>query len=114
MKLLNNKAHGVLDYVTVIAFASLPSFIGLRGVPAYLSYALAAVHLLMTVMTRFELGIFKKIPVKFHKFVELAVGPLLLVLPWIFGFSEDALARVTFIAMGLVIIVVGQSSRYTD
>jgi hypothetical protein len=112
MKFLDNKAHGALDYITVVSFALIPSIFGLTGIPACLSYALAAIHLLMTALTDFDLGIVKKIPVKFHKLVEMAVGPILIVAPWLLGFSEDAKARVIFIVAGLVILLVGQVSRY--
>jgi hypothetical protein len=112
MKFIDNKLHGVLDYVTVIAFALIPTVFGLTGIPAYLSYVLAVVHFLMTVFTRFEFGIVKALPLKFHKLVETAVGPILVVIPWILGFSDDVTARFVYIAMGVVIILVGVFSKY--
>jgi hypothetical protein len=112
MKFINNKMHGVLDFVTVIAFALIPTIFGLAGIPAYLSYALAVIHLLMTLITNFEFGVLKAIPLKFHKFVEMAVGPVLIVIPWILGFSNDMKSRWVFIALGIVIILVGQFSEY--
>jgi hypothetical protein len=114
MKIINNKAHGVLDYVTVIAFALIPTVFGLAGVPAYLSYALAVVHFLMTIMTNFEFGLVKAIPLKLHKWVEMAVGPVLLVISWVLGFSDDIKARSIFMAAGVVIILVGQLSEYKN
>jgi hypothetical protein len=112
MKLINNKVHGVLDYVTVVAFASIPSIFGLTGVPAYLSYTLAVVHLLMTLLTSFEFGAVRIIPLKVHKIVEMIVGPVLLVISWVLGFSDDIKARTVFIVAGVVIILVGQFSQY--
>ena len=57
MKIISIKAHGVLDYVTVVAFAAIPSIFSLSGIPAYLSYTLAVVHLSMTLLTNFPLGV---------------------------------------------------------
>jgi hypothetical protein len=106
MKVISIKVHGFLDFFTVLAFALIPTVFGLSGVPAYLSYALAIVHLAMTLLTNFPFGIVKVIPVKLHKIVETIVGPALLAVPWIFGFSEDVTARSVFIGAGLVILAV--------
>jgi hypothetical protein len=112
MKIISLKAHGILDYVTVIAFAVLPTVVGFSGLPAYVSYALAGIHLLMTILTDFPLGIFKFIPIGLHKIVETVVGPLLVILPWLLGFSSDMAARYVFIAAGIVIILVGFLTDY--
>ena len=112
MKVINNKMHGVLDYVTVLCFFASPSIFGLAGIPAYLSYALAVVHLLMTVLTNFEFGVAKIIPLKLHKYVEMVVGPVLLVISWVLGFSDDVKARSIFMVAGVVIILVGLLSQY--
>ncbi len=69
MKIISIKNHGFLDYITVLAFALIPTFFGFEGITAYLSYALAAIHLLMTLLTAFPLSMAKVIPVKLHKLV---------------------------------------------
>ncbi len=74
MKIISDTTHGILDYVTVVLFALAPSVLGLTGTAALISYALAAIHLTMTVLTDMPLGVIKIIPIKLHAFVELAVG----------------------------------------
>ena len=106
MKIISIKNHGYLDYVTVLAFALIPTVFGFGGTPAYLSYILAVVHLTMTLLTDFPLGAIKIIPVKLHKLVETIVGPVLIVLPWVLGFSENVIARYVYVIMGLVIIAI--------
>ncbi len=112
MKMISIKNHGFLDYVTVLAFALIPTIFGFEGIPAYLSYALAVIHLTMTLLTAFPLGAAKIIPVKFHKLVETIVGPVLIIVPWLLGFSENLTARYVYIAMGLIIIAVGVLTDY--
>jgi SPW repeat len=112
MKVISIKAHGALDYITVSGFALLPSIFGLTGTPAYLSYFLAVVHLLMTILTNFPLGVLRAIPVGIHKAVEMVVGPTLIASPWILGFATNAAARNVFICAGLIIIAVGLLSDY--
>jgi hypothetical protein len=51
MKIISIKAHQFMDYATVVIFALLPSLFMFSGTPAYLSYFLAAVHLLPTFRT---------------------------------------------------------------
>ena len=71
MKIISDQMHGALDYLTVIIFALAPNLIGLTGIAAVVSYALAIIHLSMTVATMMPLGVFKIIPIKLHAIVEL-------------------------------------------
>lgn len=112
-KVLDNKIHGFLDYLTVLAFAAIPTFFGLKGLPANLSYLLAIIHFLMTILTNFEVGLFKVLPLRIHKFVEVLVGPGLMVSPWVFGFSHYTTARHVYIGAGIAINLISWISRYT-
>jgi hypothetical protein len=111
MKIISDTAHGILDYLTVAIFALAPSILGLTGVAALVSYALAAIHLAMTLLTNMPLGVFKIIPMRLHALVEMLVGPVLvvaaLVLPTILGDRREF-----FLVMGLVILAVWMLSSY--
>ena len=111
MKILSDTAHGILDYVTVVVFALAPSLLGLTGTAALISYALAVIHLAMTVLTDMPLGVIKVIPLKLHALVELVVGPVLvvgaLVLPPLFAGGQAF-----FVAAGVVIFLVWLLSNY--
>ena len=111
MKVISDTAHGLLDYLTVAIFALAPSILGLSGFAALVSYALAAIHLVMTVLTDMPLGVFKIIPIRLHALVEMLVGPVLvvaaLVLPTLLGDKREF-----FLVMGLVILAVWLLSSY--
>ena len=79
MKVISDTAHGALDYVTVGLFAIAPTFLGLSGSAALISYALAVIHLTMTAFTDMPLGLVKIIPFKLHSLVEMVVGPVLVI-----------------------------------
>jgi hypothetical protein len=113
MKIISIRAHQFLDYATVVILALIPSLFMFAGTPYYLSYFLAVVHLLMTMLTKFFTGTSKIIPLKLHRLVETIVGPVLLVSPWILGFSAEATPRDVFIGMGVIIILVGFVSDYS-
>jgi hypothetical protein len=111
MKIISDTTHGILDYVTVALFALAPSVLGLTGTAALISYALAIIHLTMTVLTDMPLGIVKIIPIKLHALVELVVGPVLVVgalaLPTLFAGGQAF-----FVAAGVVIFAVWLLSNY--
>ena len=111
MKMISDTAHGVLDYLTVAIFAMAPSILGLTGFAALVSYALAAIHLAMTLLTDMPLGVIKIIPMRLHALIEMLVGPVLvvaaLVLPTILGDKREF-----FLVMGLVILAVWLLSGY--
>ena len=111
MKIIPNTIHGTLDYVTVALFALAPSLFGFMGTAAMIAYALAAIHLTMTLLTNTPLGMIKIIPMKLHALVELLVGPVLVIGALAFP-SLVAGGRVFFVAAGLAIFLVWLLSEY--
>jgi len=112
MKIISPTHHGYLDFATVVIFLFAPSVFGLNGLPAMLAYALAIIHLAVTLATDFPFGVIKIIPFKMHGWIERLVGPLLVVIPFISGFANDAAARNFYIFIGLIIILVGVLTDY--
>ena len=112
MKIISPRVHGYLDYVTVVVFLLAPTLIGLTGFPAILAYVLAGVHLLMTLVTEFPLGIVKLIPLPLHGWVERVVGPVLVLVSFVPAFTVETPARIFYIVMGIVIILVGLLTDY--
>lgn len=112
MKKISPRVHGYIDYFTVAVFLLAPMAVGLTGVSAMLAYTLAGVHLLMTLMTDFPLGVVKLIPFAVHGWVERAVGPLLVLVPFVPPVAADAPAQIFYVLIGIVIILVGLLTDY--
>jgi hypothetical protein len=112
LKFLSDKMHGILDYGVVLIFAVAPSFLGITDTAAWLCYALAAIHLVMTVFTDMPLGVVKIIPIKLHGTIELIVGLALIVVAW--TISDLQSGQLFFTLMGAVIFFVWVSSNYGD
>lgn len=112
MRILDARIHGFLDIVTVLVFLLGPLAFGLGGSPAAISYTLAVVHLVMTLLTRFPLGRWKVIPFPVHGIVELVVGLALLILPSYAGYAPGSPARRFYLGMGAVILVVWALTAY--
>ena len=114
MKILSPQIHGIIDYVSVVGLALAPTMFGLVGAAAFLAYALAGIHLLMTVLTNFPLGVIKVVPLKLHGFVEIVVAIALLAAPWALMSVVDLgmNGRYFFTAFGAVLLAVWATTRY--
>ena len=112
MKVISPRIHGYLDFLTVFIFLFAPTLLGLGQLSAILAYSLAAVHLLVTLTSDFPFGVVKLIPFTIHGWIERMVGPLLIAIPFILNFSTEETARNFYIAMGIIIIIVGVLTDY--
>jgi accessory gene regulator protein AgrB len=114
MKVLTPRTHGILDYVTVIAFLLAPTLFDVSGLPVTISYLLAVVHLVLTIITAFPLGLIKAVPFRLHGMIELTVSIILVLLPWLLGFASIPAARNFYVATGIVIFIVWLITDYTS
>jgi hypothetical protein len=114
MNMLSPKLHGFIDYVSVALLALSPSLFGLAGAAALVAYALAVIHLLMTLLTDFPLGAVKLIPLRLHGLVEVVVGVALVSLPWILARTVELgdRGRIFYTAFGAVLIAVFVATDY--
>jgi hypothetical protein len=115
MGFLNERLHGFLDLATVAVFLLAPFLFGLGGYVAAVAWGLAAVHLLMTLLTRFPLGVVKVIPFPVHGAVELIVGIILvLAMPRLLRAGPASPAQTFFVGAGVAILVVWVLTRYRE
>jgi hypothetical protein len=104
MKFISPKVHGVIDYLVVIFLFASPTFFGFTGILATFTYALGIVHLLLTILTNYPLGIIKVIPVSLHATIELLVGIALIALAYIL-FSKNADGYLFYVIFGTVVLL---------
>ncbi len=112
MKVISPRIHGYLDFLTVVIFLLAPTLLGLSQLSAILAYGLAVVHLIVTLASDFPFGVVKLIPFTIHGWIERMVGPLLIAVPFILNLSTEEAARNFYIAMGIIIIIVGVLTDY--
>lgn len=106
MKVLSPTAHGVLDYLTVVFFALAPTLFDLQHPYSTAFYVLAAGYLLIAIGTDYPLGFLRMIPFPLHGGMELVSGLAFIVLPFLFGFSdEQPVARNLFIGSGIFFVL---------
>jgi hypothetical protein len=95
--------HGIIDYAVVLFLWLSPLLFNLPDTTAIITYILGGVHLLLTLSTDFEAGIFNLIPLKIHGFVELAVSIGLIPLALYLGQVDGAIARNFYIAFAVAV-----------
>ncbi len=113
MKIISSKVHGYLDYAVVLIFAAAPSLLHFSQVPTVISYSLAVIHLVLTLLTDFSFGALKVIPLKLHGMIELVVGPCLIALPFVLKFGTEPAADFFYIVNGAVILAVWFLTDYS-
>lgn len=91
MQKISTKTHGMLDYLTGATLLALPKALGLDEVPASarvlrMAGAGAAAY---SLVTDYELGALKVLPMPAHLALDAASGALLASSPWLFGFAEN-------------------------
>ena len=106
MRVIGPLAHGIIDYAMVIILAIGPSVAGFRGKQALICYGLAFVHFMLTIITRFPLGVSKALPFPMHGAIELVVSIMLIILPWLANFSAGVNSRNFFVAIGVMILII--------
>ena len=104
MKFISPKIHGIIDFLVVLFLLASPMLFGLNGFVAIFTYALALVHLLLTLLTDFNAGLFKVIPLPLHGIIELIVGIVLIVLGFTL-FKDTATGKIFYIAFGAAVLL---------
>ncbi|RAU81613.1 SPW repeat protein [Pontibacter arcticus] len=91
MRFIPTRFHGILDYVVGILLIAAPWLFDFAEVEAAKWVAIIAgvVVLLQTIMTDFEVGIIRKIPMQSHLMMDFGLGVILALSPWLFGFNEQ-------------------------
>ena len=110
MQLIPASVHRSLDMVTVIGLVAAPILLGVSGPPAILSYVLAAIHLIVTLSTKFPDTGHKPLSLRYHGVIELVVAIVLIVLPWLVKW--DGIARTYYTAVGVILLIVWALSNY--
>lgn len=104
MKLFSTRTHGVIDYLSVGTLLALPRALGWsKSVTSLLTNA-AIGTLSYSLLTRYELGLFKVLPMRGHLFLDGMSGALLAGAPFLF-LDEDTSVNAALVGLGLFEIV---------
>jgi SPW repeat-containing protein len=114
MRFIPTKVHAPLDYIVGVALIAAPwifQFSEHRAatiVPIVLGIGLIAYSLL----TDYELGVWKVAPMAVHNLIDIAAGTLLAASPWIFGFADEtANVWVPHLVVGIAAVFLGVTTK---
>ncbi len=90
MRFMNTRMHGMADYLVGIILILAPYLLGFADGTAaqYVSQILGVGALVYSLLTDYELGAMRVIPMPVHLGLDFASGLLLLASPWLFGFAD--------------------------
>jgi hypothetical protein len=90
MNRIPTRVHGVLDYAVGLLLVAAPWLFGFarNGAETWTPVALGAGAIGYSLLTRYELGLIRVIPMTGHLALDAGSGLLLAASPWLFGFAD--------------------------
>ncbi|WP_129714701.1 SPW repeat protein [Pedobacter sp. SYP-B3415] len=91
MKLISRRFHAVLDYLSAVVLAAAPWFFGFADVGNALMVSISAgvFVLIVSLLTAYPGGVVRTLSMATHLNLDILLGIILALSPWIFGFHEQ-------------------------
>ncbi len=90
MKIIPTYFHGIFDYIGGVALLLAPEifqFSEVGGAATLVPRIIGLIILVQSLMTDYEVGVFKVLPMKAHLTNDYLAGIFLAISPWLFGFN---------------------------
>jgi hypothetical protein len=107
MRIINEKLHGLIDYLAAIALIAAPFVVfpaDALPLAKWISAATGGVLILYSLFTNYSLSLAKTIPFGAHLMIDLLAGAAYLVIPFALAFA--GFVKLYFLVMGAAVIVV--------
>lgn len=106
MRIVPTHAHAVIDYLTGLLLIALPWLLGFAhgGIAQWLPVVLGLGIIASSLLTDYELGAMRLIPMPVHLALDGAAGCVFALAPWLFGFSDRV--WLPFLLIGLFEVMV--------
>lgn len=111
MPSIPTRVHGVLDYAAGTLLVAAPWLLGFgRGGPeTWVPVGVGAMLLLLALFTDYERGVFRRVQMTVHLWIDALAGTLLAASPWLLGFDRHV--WLPHLAFGVAAIVVAAVSN---
>jgi hypothetical protein len=114
MRFIPTKFHAPLDYIVGAALIASPWIFSFSDTtaPTVVSIVLGIGLIAYSLITNYELGVWKLAPMAVHNLIDVVAGALLALSPWLFGFADDpANVWIWFVVVGLAAIFLGLTTK---
>jgi hypothetical protein len=92
VKFIPTLVHGITDYLVGIALLLAPNLFGFAdvgGAAVFIPRLLGVIILGQAIMTNYELGLVKMVPMKMHLTMDYVLSLFLAASPWLFRFHDQ-------------------------
>lgn len=112
MKIIRTKIHGIIDYFIGVAIMGSPWLFGYHtgGPEMIVPLVLGGLFIINSLLTNYECGAAKLIPMSSHLLADGLMGSLLAFSPWIFGFESLVYIPHLLFGLGIIALVVLSSN----
>jgi hypothetical protein len=114
MRFIPTKFHAPLDYIVGAALIAAPwIFQFSEHTAATIAPIVLGIGLIgYSLVTNYELGVWKIAPMAVHNLIDIVAGAFLAVSPWLFGFAdESANVWVPHLVVGLAAVFLGLTTK---
>jgi lipopolysaccharide export LptBFGC system permease protein LptF len=116
MKFINDKVHGILDYVVAFVLIAVPNIFGFQAINPmayWLSVAAGAGLIVYSLLTSYSISARKLIPFKVHLMLDFAAAMVFIAAPFIFGFEGNVSIYyiVSGVAIALVVLLTNPATK---
>ncbi len=91
MQIIDTKTHGYIDYSMGALLIAMAYFINFNSdnTPNFVLYLVGSLAIFYSLLTKYELGVIKIIPMYIHLMLDSLSGIFLATAPWLLGFADD-------------------------
>jgi len=114
MRFIPTRLHAPLDYIVGVALIAAPWIFQFSDIAAAtaLSVVLGIGLIVYSLLTDYELGVWRTFPMSIHNLFDIAAGALLAASPWLLGFADEgANAWAPFVVVGVAAIFLGLTTK---
>jgi hypothetical protein len=112
MRVFSPRIHAVLDYLVVAFLLVAPRVLNFPSDAMALAAQVAGVHFFLACLTSYPGGALPLVPFSVHGGMEILLGLLLSILPWLIGPETPMSVRVFFTAAGIGFLFLWRLTDY--
>lgn len=111
MNIIDTRLHGILDYLVGLLLIIAPLLLlGTdAGTAFWVPAALGCTTLVYSLLTDYELGVYRKIKMSAHLTLDVLSGMMLMVSPWVFDFWQ--ISWMPYVAVGIFEVAAGSYTQ---
>jgi hypothetical protein len=114
MRFIPTRYHAPLDYIVGAVLIAAPWIFQFSdiGAATAISIVLGVGLIAYSLLTDYELGVWKVAPMAVHNLIDIVAGALLAASPWLFGFADEGTSVwPPFVVIGVAAIFLGLTTK---